>query len=144
MTIQCVCPAAGNPEICPLYQRAIPLPHWQICQGQTTKITPEQCEAYRQKWLNDASKPKRPRPVVERVGDELSKIFSWLGQVKSGSCKCKKLQHKMNRWGAKGCRTNMPIILDKLEKAAFERNLPIPRAVFIPLVELAIYRASVK
>ena len=136
---ECICPVAGY---CERYKRTMPEPHWRICQGQTTKLTPEQCEAYRQLWLSKAGTPKPPRPKKEPVGDELAKIFEWLGQVKSGSCKCKKLQNKMNRWGVDGCRTNYALILDKLERAAFERNLPLPRLAFVPFLELAISRAS--
>lgn len=125
--------------------------HWRICRGDTTKLTAEQCESYRQLWDRKAKgvlfvsmesqPPAPPQPTPEPVGDELAKIFEWLGQVKSGTCKCKLLQDKMNAWRVKGCRENYHIILEKLEKAAFERNIPMPRAAFMPFLEAAIWRA---
>lgn len=131
----CQCPGPG---FCPIYNRLMPEPHWRICAGQTTKLSPEKCEQYRQHWLAKATNQKKWEPV----GDYLSRSFEWFGQVKSGSCRCKKLQDKMNRWGVAGCRTNYSLILDKLEAAAFDRNIPMPRQAFIPLLELAMLRAG--
>ena len=85
--------------------------------------------------------PPPPPPPREPVGDLLAESFSWLGQVKGGGCCCSKLQGQMNQ-GVEWCRANYAIILDKLEQAAFARNLPIPRALFVIPLELALVRAS--
>jgi hypothetical protein len=110
----------------------------------------ETSEDYR-KWHSGERLPPKifdpPEPpwgpkIEEPVGAELARIFEWFGAVKSGSCSCAKLQARMDRWGIAGVRENYSLILDKLERAAFERDLPIPRAMFIAPLELAIYRAA--
>jgi len=52
----------------------------------------------------------------EPVGTELAKLIpKWATQF-NGSCKCRDMEEKMNRWGADGCYTRREHIVAHLMK----------------------------
>ncbi len=79
--------------------------------------------------------------IGEGPGTELTKLLSWFAKDTPG-CKCKDRAHTMNIWGVQGCRNNIETILDWLEEAAKDRNLPFIRSLAKSLVNLAINRAE--
>jgi len=100
-------------------------------------------ERYKAHWDNPQTVEIRPE-CKEPIGDYLAQSIEWLGMVQTGSCGCKHLQSRMNAGGIAWCRANYETILSRLQNAAFSMNMPLPMASFVPLLELAIWRAAMK
>lgn len=77
-------------------------------------------------------------PAQPPVGDALFLIAALFRIRETPGCPCKSMRLKMNRWGIKGCRENMPTILNHLQQESYKRDLPLVRWQLRAAVEVAI------
>ena len=116
------------------------------CRGE---CSPKTRVAYIHVWgkpfQNKLTEKKRPKCESNGgPGTNLARFFTWLGQVDTGSCGCRRFARKMDRWGVKGCRKHMGEILAKLQTEAWKRSIPVTKSMLRPIVKRAIRLAERK
>lgn len=86
---------------------------------------------------------RRVKRFSDGPGTKLKKILESYGVREKKGCGCSGLAAMMNRWGPAKCRTNMPVIVEHLQKQAAERYWIVPPKLTIErLVEKAIQESE--